>query len=122
MAVKSKSFGDEVNSWKLCLSGHKNNAANFAFLAAERKSLETLIGRAEKENAAQEKLKADLKAQSEVLEGIRQKGRETYASLLRYAKAKYGPNSAKISEFVSKTEGTRPKKTKNLVKKLIYNG
>ncbi|MBI4726698.1 hypothetical protein HY768_05670 [candidate division TA06 bacterium] len=38
--------------------------------------------------------------------------RLTDASLLRYAKAKYGPNSAKISEFVSKTEGTRPKKTK----------
>ncbi|MDI6739334.1 MAG: hypothetical protein QME74_03105 [Candidatus Edwardsbacteria bacterium] len=56
-------------------------------------------------------MKAELAAQSKVVNGLMATGRKTYASLIRYAKAKYGPNSAKIKEFLSKTEGiSRPRK------------
>ncbi|MBI4727613.1 hypothetical protein HY768_10430 [candidate division TA06 bacterium] len=112
MARRSRSFGDELNAWRICLEGHKNNTADFVFLKKELAGFEQLIARADKENAKQEKLKADLLAQTKVVDDIVNSGRKTYASLLRYAKAKYGPNSAKIKEFLSKTEGvTRAKKT-----------
>ena len=111
MARKSRSFGVVINEWKLALSGHKGNAADFPFLAADVTAFAALIGRAETENAKQEKLKADLAAQTLVLKGIETTGAKSYASLIRYAKAKYGPNTAKIKEFLSKTEGvSKPKK------------
>jgi len=105
MARRSRSFGDELNSWRICLEGHKNNAAEFAFLKKELTGFELTITKADKENAKQEKLKADLLAQTKVVFDLINSGGKTYASLIRYAKAKYGPNSAKIKEFLSKTEG-----------------
>lgn len=50
-------------------------------------------------------------SQTKVVDGLIKNGGNTYASLIRYAKAKYGPNSSKMREFLSKTEGvTRAKK------------
>jgi hypothetical protein len=105
MARRSRSFGDEINSWKLCMEGHKGNTPDFPFLKADVAGFEKVIDQAEKENAKQEKLKADLLAQTKVLTDLQVAGRKTYASLVRYAKAKYGPNTAKIKEFLSSTEG-----------------
>jgi hypothetical protein len=113
MARKSQSFGDELNSWKLCLSGHKSNAADFAFLKSEVTAFEQLLAKAEKENNGQESAKAALLAQTKLVNDIRKQGKAGYAALIRYAKAKYGPKSAKIKEFVSETEGvSRPRKQK----------
>jgi hypothetical protein len=111
MARRSRSFGDEVNSWKLCMEGHKGNQADFPFLKTEVAGFEKVIAQAEKENAKQEKLKADLLAQSKILADVQVSGRKTYASLIRYAKAKYGPKTAKIKEFLSASEGvSKPRK------------
>jgi hypothetical protein len=105
MARRSRSFGAELNAWKVCWEGHKSNTAEFAFLKKDVADFGLLIARAEKENAKQEKLKADLLAQTKLVEGLLVTGEKTYASLIRYAKAKYGPNSSKMREFLSKTEG-----------------
>jgi hypothetical protein len=111
MARRSRSFGDELNSWKLCLEGHKGNTTDFPFLKNDLTAFEKTLSQAEKENAKQEKLKADLLAQSKLLADVQASGRKTYASLIRYAKAKYGPNTSKIKEFLSKTEGVnKPRK------------
>jgi len=105
MARRSRSFGDELNAWRVCLEGHRNNTAEFSFLKRELAEFGLLITKAEKENAKQEKLKADLLAQTKIVDGLIKNGGKTYASLIRYAKAKYGPKSSKIREFLSKTEG-----------------
>jgi hypothetical protein len=113
MARKSRSLGNELNSWSVCKDGHKANTADFPFLKNDVANFEKLIAQANTENSKQEKLKADLAAQSKVVDGLIKDGRKVYASLIRYAKAKYGPNSAKIKEFLSKTEGiSKPAATK----------
>jgi len=105
MTRRSRSFGAELNAWKVCLEGHKSNTAEFAFLKKDLVDFGLLIAKAEKENAKQEKLKADLLSQTKVVDELMTAGGKTYASLIRYAKAKYGPNSSKMREFLSKTEG-----------------
>lgn len=110
MPRKSKSFGDELNGCKLCLEGHKRNQGDFPFLKNELAGFEKLITSIEKENVKQEQLKAGLLSQTKVVNGIMADLNKGYAALVRYAKAKYGPNSPKLQEFVSKTEGKTRKK------------
>ena len=105
MAKRSRSIGDEISSFKLCHNGMKNNISDFLFLKAELKAFEADIPKLERENAKQEKLKADLKAQTENVKSLQKDLRKRYSSLIRYAKARYGPNAAKIREFVSVDEG-----------------
>lgn len=113
MPKRSQSFGDELNAWMTCLAGHKNNTADFAFLKSELTAFEQLLTKAEKENAGQERMKSELLAQTKLVNDLRTQGRASYAALVRYAKAKYGPKNAKIKEFVSATEGvSRPRKQK----------
>jgi hypothetical protein len=102
---KSRSLGNELNYWATCLSAFKNNLSDFPFLKEELKEFEVIVQDAGKENAKQENLKAELLAQTEKLNNLVKKGRGKYASLIRYAKAKYGPKSAKIREFLPATEG-----------------
>ncbi|MFA5780464.1 MAG: hypothetical protein WC947_10060 [Elusimicrobiota bacterium] len=113
MARKSRSIGDEISRFKVMLGGLKNNSADFSFLKDELKTTETNISKLETENSKQEKLKADLKSQTEAVNTLLNGLQKSYASYVRYVNGKYGPKAAKLREFIPQVEGevksTKPK-------------
>lgn len=86
------------------LAGFKKHGEALAFAAERAANLERLLEREQELNIKQEQLKAELsKVTAELYEGLAE-GRREYSALMRFAKAKYGPNSLEIGDFISKGE------------------
>ena len=100
MSVKSKSFASTINNSKMILAGYQKHGADLSFASADAGKLQDLLTMAEALNVKQEQLKADLAKTSEELDGVIGDSKKVYASLLRFAKGKFGPKSKEIKDFV----------------------
>ena len=112
MPQRSHSLAADVSIWKTCLTALKANGADFPYLTTEAAAFEANITGIEKENPIQEKLKAQLAMQTDKVDGIRNANVKLYGTIMRHVRGKYGPNSAKIKEFVPTGEGLAPKPRK----------
>jgi hypothetical protein len=99
MPKESQSYATKVNNWKLMAAGYEKHKDDLSFAGNDSGRLKELILQYENKEIKQEQLKADLsKTTSEIIE-ITSEGEKLAASILRFAKGKYGPNSPEIKDF-----------------------
>ncbi len=96
------SYASTVNKWKLTAGGFEKHKDDLAFAQEDADKLTAFITQAEKINLEQEQLKADLSKKTELLNACLDDGNKAKASIIRFAKGKYGPSSKELKDFQSK--------------------
>jgi septal ring factor EnvC (AmiA/AmiB activator) len=104
MALKSRSLASTINSWKILVGGFDKHRVELTFAGTEAESLRAVAAQTESLNIKQEQQKADLAKTTEQLKSLTNEGNRYSASLLRFAKGKFGPRSKEIKDFVSTGE------------------
>jgi hypothetical protein len=99
MSRESRSLAAMLSTWKVMVAGFGKHSDDMAFAKSEAAKLADLATKAEQCNVNQEQLKADLAKMTETLEKTVTEGKKMYATLLRYAKGKYGPGSKELKDF-----------------------
>lgn len=104
MARPSRSFAATMNRWRILLAAFERKREDFPFAHEEVEELKRLLEAEEEMNVRQEQLKAELMKMTVELKRGLEEGRKRYASLMRYARAKYGPSSLELGNFIPKGE------------------
>jgi hypothetical protein len=99
MPRASQSYASKVNNWKLMVAGYDKHKTDLSFAESDSGKLKELIVKIENLEVKQEQLKADLLKTTSEIETVFGEGEKLSASILRYAKGKYGPNSPDIKDF-----------------------
>ena len=99
MAKNSQSYSSKLTTWKMRVAGCEKHKTDIAFADAEAKELNDVIGKIEPLEVKQQQLKADLQKLTAEIAELTEKGDKLSASILRYAKGKFGPKSLEINDF-----------------------
>jgi hypothetical protein len=99
MSGSSQSYASKISNWKLMVAGYEKHKDDISFAENDSSNLKSLIEKMEKLEVKQEQLKADLLKTTAEIEKLLPEGEKHSASILRYAKAKYGPKSPDIKDF-----------------------
>lgn len=104
MARVSQSFASTINKWRVMVAGFEKHRAALPFAEEDAELLRRLLHEEEELNNRQEQMKTELAKLTEEINSKLKEGRKKYASIMRFAKAKYGPASLEIKDFVPKGE------------------
>ncbi|MBN2401152.1 MAG: hypothetical protein JXN64_02015 [Spirochaetes bacterium] len=102
--AKSKSLASTISNWKMMVGGYDKHGADLAFAGQDAEALRGVASRMEALNIKQEQEKAALAKTTEEMRVLTEEGKKYYASLLRFAKGRFGPKSAEIKDFVATGE------------------
>ena len=94
-----------IARWRHHAAMTRKNLQDFPDLKEELEAFERGIDALERENQEQERLKADLKAKTQEVNGLIRELTRKSAAIKRRWEAKYGPRSPKIRELAPATEG-----------------
>jgi hypothetical protein len=99
MSNGSQSYASKISKWKMMVAGYEKHKSDISFAEKETKELNDLIAKIEPLEIKQEHLKAELQKTTADLTDTIKNGDKLSASILRYAKGKYGPKSLEIKDF-----------------------
>lgn len=102
--AKSKSLASIISNWKMIVGGYDKHSTELAFAGQDAEALRSVASRMEALNIRQEQEKASLAKTTEEMKALSKEGKSYYASLLRFAKGKFGPKSAEIKDFLATGE------------------
>ena len=102
--AKSKSMASTISNWKMLVGGYDKHNADLAFAGQDAEALRGVAARIEMLNIQQEQEKAALARTTEEMQALSKEGNKYYASLMRFAKGKYGPKSVEIKDFIATGE------------------
>jgi hypothetical protein len=99
MPKGSQSNAAKLSKWKMMTAGYEKHKADISFAENDSARLKEITVKMEELEVKHEQQKAESQKTTMEISDIVAEGEKICASIMRYAKAKYGPNSLELKDF-----------------------